>query len=166
MLELQNNLMWLPIVTNVPALLALRVATRASTTRAGTPTSNAGTGPSSGGAGIGGVATLGAAGGTAAIRDPGAQVRNPNRDSRFVGNTPFARMVRSRSVALAIAAAGSDPPQVERNGVTGKHCVSWHARGQCFEFCQRASDHVPLEPTETGGKPLHLPLSCAPRADT
>jgi hypothetical protein len=57
-------------------------------------------------------------------------------------------MVRSRSVALAIAAAGSDPPQVERNGVTGQHCVSWHARDQCFEFCQRAAEHVPLGPTE------------------
>jgi hypothetical protein len=150
MLEVQNNLMWLPSVTNVPALLALRVATRASTTRAGTPTNNAGTGPGSGGDGIGGGATLRAAAGTAARRDPGAQVRNPNRDSRFVGNTPFERMVMSRSVALAIAAAGSDPPQVERNGVIGQHCVSWHARGQCFEFCQRAADHVPLGPCLDG----------------
>jgi hypothetical protein len=48
MLEVQNNLMWLPTVTNVPSMLAVRVATRASTTRAGTPTSNAGTGPGSG----------------------------------------------------------------------------------------------------------------------
>jgi hypothetical protein len=146
MLEVQNNLMWLPTVTNVPALMALRVVTRASTTRAGAPSTNADTGP--GGANIGSGATLGAAVGAAARRDPGAQVRNPNRDSRFVGNTPFARMVRSRSVALAIAAAGSDPPQVVRNGVTGQHCVSCHARGQCFEFCQRAADHVRLEPAE------------------
>jgi hypothetical protein len=141
MLEVQNNLMWLPTVTNVPALLALRVVTRALTARKGAPSTNADTGP--GGANVGSGATLGAAVGAAARRDPGAQVRNPNRDSRFVGNT-----VRSRSVALAIAAAGSDPPQVVRNGVTGQHSVSWHARGQCFEFCQRAADHVPLEPAE------------------
>jgi hypothetical protein len=37
MLEVQNNLMWLPTVTNVPALLALRVTTRVSTRRAGEP---------------------------------------------------------------------------------------------------------------------------------
>jgi hypothetical protein len=147
MLEVHNNLMWLPTVTNVPALLALRVITRASTSRAGAPRSSAGTG-SNGGGGGGSGATLGAAIGTIARRDPGAQVRNPNRDSRFVGNIPFARMVISRSVALAIAAAGSYPPQAERNGVAGQHCLSWYARGQCFEFCQRAADHVPLEPTE------------------
>jgi hypothetical protein len=146
MLEVQNNLIWLPTVTNVPALLALRVVTRASTTRAGAPSTNADTGP--GGANVGGGSTLGAAVGATARRDPGAQVRNPNRDSRFVGNNPFARMVRSRSVALAIAAAGSDLLQVVRNGVTGQHCVSWHAFGQCFEFFQRAADHVPLEPAE------------------
>jgi hypothetical protein len=107
MLEVQNNLMWMPTVTNVLALLALRVVTRSSTTRAGAPSTNADTGP--GGASIGGGATLGAAVGAAARRDPGAQVRSPNRYSRFVGNTHFPRMVRSRSVALAIAAAGSEP---------------------------------------------------------
>jgi hypothetical protein len=57
-------------------------------------------------------------------------------------------MVRIRSVAVTTAAVGSDPPQVERNGVTGQHCVSCHARRQCFIFCQRVADHVPLEPTE------------------
>jgi hypothetical protein len=65
-----------------------------------------------------------------------------------MGNTPFASMVRSIYVALAIAAAGSDPPQVEQNRVSGQHCVSWHARGHCFGFCQRAVEHVPLEPAE------------------
>jgi hypothetical protein len=148
MLEVKNNLMWLPTVTNVPALLALRVTTRASTSRVGVPGGSADPGSNGGGAGVGSGATLDAPVGTVTRRDPGAQVRNPNRDSCFVGNTPFARMVRSKSVALAIAAAGSEPPQVERNGVTGQHCVSWHARGRCFEFCQRAADHVHLEPTE------------------
>jgi hypothetical protein len=148
MLEVQNNLMWLPTVTNVPALMALRVTTRASMSRVGEPGGGAATGSNDGGAGLESGATLSTPVGTAARRDPGAQVRDPNWDSQFLGNTPFARMVRSRSVVLVIAASGSDPPQVERNGVTRQHCVSWHARIQCFEFCQRAVDHVPLEPTE------------------
>jgi hypothetical protein len=148
MLKVQNNLMGLPTVTNVPALLALRITTRSSRSRAGAPGGITGTGSSDGGAGVESGETLGAAVGNVAICDRGAQVRNPNQDSRFVGNTPFARMVRSRSVALAITAVGSDPPQVERNCVTGKHCISCHARGQCLEFCQRAADHVPLKPAE------------------
>jgi hypothetical protein len=112
MLEVQNNIMWLPTVTNVPALLALRVTTRVSTSRAVKLSGAAGSGSGSGGAGVGSVATLRTAVGNVARRDPGAQVRNPNRDARFVGNNPFARMVRIISVALAIAAAGSHPPQV------------------------------------------------------
>jgi hypothetical protein len=51
MLQVQNNLMWLPTVTNVPAFLALRVTTRTSTSRAGAPGSIAGTGSNGGGAG-------------------------------------------------------------------------------------------------------------------
>jgi hypothetical protein len=115
MFKVQNNIMWLPTVTNVPALLALRVATRVSTSRAGTPGGAVGIGYGTGGAGAGvGVGTtLGDTLGNVARCYPGDQVRNPNRDARFVGNTPFARMVRIRYVALAIAAAGSDPPQVE-----------------------------------------------------
>jgi hypothetical protein len=118
MLEVQHNIMWLPTVTNFPALLALRVIARASASRAGAPGSSSDTGSNCGSGGESGE-PLGAAVGTVTRRDPGAQVRKPNRDSRFVSNTPFARMARSRSVALAIAAEGSDPPQVERNGVTG-----------------------------------------------
>jgi hypothetical protein len=49
MLEVQNNIMWLPTVTNVPALLALRDTTRASTSRAGALGGTAGIG--SGGVG-------------------------------------------------------------------------------------------------------------------
>jgi hypothetical protein len=77
-------------------------------------------------------------------RDPGAQVRNPNRVAWFVGNTPFSRLVRSRLVAQAITVAGLDPPSVIHNGVSGQHCVLWHTRGQCFKFCKRSADHVPL----------------------
>jgi hypothetical protein len=110
MLKVQNNIIWLPTVTNVPALLALRVITRVSTSISGPTGGAAGSVSGSGGARVGSIATLGAAVGNVARRDPGAQVQNPNRDARFVNNTPFVRMVRSRSVALAIAEAGSDPP--------------------------------------------------------
>jgi hypothetical protein len=92
LLELQNNLMWLPTTTNAPALLDLRVSTQASA-----PVeldSDALTQEQ-------------------AIVEPEqppplprAQARNPNRDARFVGNTPLARLVRSRSVAQAITVAG------------------------------------------------------------
>jgi hypothetical protein len=103
MLEVQNNFMWLPTVTNVPALLALRVVTRASasTSNSGNHTPDAETAaPAPGGA----VASA------TPRRDAGAQVRNPNRVARLVGNTPLARLARSRSVSLAITTAGSDPP--------------------------------------------------------
>jgi hypothetical protein len=141
MLEVQNNLMWLPTVTNGPALLALCVVTRASarTSNSDNRTPASGTTDSALGEAVASATPR---------RDAGAQVRNPNRDARFMGNTPLARLVRSRSVGLAITTAGSDPPQVSRNGVTIQHCVSWHARGQCFEFCERCADHIPMQSEE------------------
>jgi hypothetical protein len=103
MLEVQNNLMWLTTVTNVPALLALRLVTRASasTSNSGNRTPALGTADSAPG---------GAVTSATPRRDAGAQIRNPNRDTRFVGNTPLARIVRSRSVGLTINTSGSDPP--------------------------------------------------------
>jgi hypothetical protein len=89
-LEVQNNIMWYPTVTNVPALFAVCVTTRVLTGRASTPVGAAGSGSGSSGAGVGSAATPSAAVGNAARRDPGSQVGNPNRDARFVGNTPFA----------------------------------------------------------------------------
>jgi hypothetical protein len=74
MLEVQKNLMGLPIVTNVPALLTLRVTTTVSASRSETPGGAAGSGSGSGKAGVGSAATLGAAVGNVARRDPGAQV--------------------------------------------------------------------------------------------
>jgi hypothetical protein len=50
MLEVQNNIMWLPTVTNAPALLALRLTTRSSKRRLGAPGGSAGTGSNGGGA--------------------------------------------------------------------------------------------------------------------
>jgi hypothetical protein len=106
MLEVQNNLIWVPTVTNVPALLALCTTTLVSAS-SGTGGSSYTTGANRGGTGAPNPA---ATSDNQVRRDPGAQVRNPNRDARFVGNTPFACLVRSRSVAQAIAMAGSDPP--------------------------------------------------------
>jgi hypothetical protein len=91
LLEVQNNLMCLPTTTNVPALLAMRVTNRASSpsgagsSRVGLVTCNGGSGATSSAAPISNVAR----------RDPGAQVRNPNRDARFVVNTPLARLLQS-----------------------------------------------------------------------
>jgi hypothetical protein len=85
MLEVQNSLMWLPTVTNVPSLLAIRATTRVSA-----PVTSAGTRSNLGG----NAAAVPASSGTP-CRDAGPSVRNPSRDPRYVKNTPFARLVKS-----------------------------------------------------------------------
>jgi hypothetical protein len=140
-MEVQNNLMWLPTINNVPALSALctNVRSPASTTLPRLPatTKDAGGRPPSS------VEPAGAA-----RRDPGRQVCNPSRESCFVGNTPLARNVRSKAVAVAIADPGSQPPEVTRAGVAGPMCFSWHGKGQCFENCPRVADHGVLSASE------------------
>jgi hypothetical protein len=128
MLEVQNNLMWLPTVTNIPALSALRANVR---TPAAAPLPRA-SAPSTA---LGGLAALAAEAAGPPRCDPGRQVRNPSREACFVGNTSLARNVRSKAVAMAIADAGSQPRDVTRAGIAGPMCVSWHAKGQCFENC-------------------------------
>jgi hypothetical protein len=115
MLEVQNNLMWLPTVTNVPALLALRATVRVSAASGPVAASAVGIPATTGGK----AAPAASAG--ALRHDKGPSVRNPSRDPRYVVNTPFARLVRSRTVAEAIAKAGCDPPGVVRNGVSVSH---------------------------------------------
>jgi hypothetical protein len=83
-----------------------------------------------------------------ARRDAGPPVHNPSRDPRFVGNTPLAHSMRSRSAAVAITNAGRDPPEVVRSGTRVNICVSWHGRGKCFELCERAADHGVLSKAE------------------
>jgi hypothetical protein len=103
MLEAQNNLMWLPTLTNVPLLLTLRHIPRvglAAAPAARVPVARA---PAARAAAPANDAAA------AARRDAGRQVRNPNRAPRFAGNTPFAQNVRSRAVSEAIAAAGAPP---------------------------------------------------------
>jgi hypothetical protein len=140
MLEIQNNLMWLPTVTNIPALSALRSLARqpAAATPIRTPIQVP--------APISGLTTEANA---PPRRDPGRQVRNPVRQACSVGNTPLGRNVRSKAIASAIADAGAPPPMVVRAGVTGPLCVSWHAKGQCFKNCPRVADHGVLNASKS-----------------
>jgi hypothetical protein len=86
MLEVKNNLMWIPSVTNVPNFLALWVQPHASVTTvvaiSRIPASEL-------------AAEAGATGATPSPprRDAGPQVLNPNRHARFVGSTPMARLI-------------------------------------------------------------------------
>jgi hypothetical protein len=87
MMEAQNNLMWLPTVTNIPLLLALRNIHRAGLALAPAARAPVARAPA--------VRTAAPASeivpaATAARRDAGRQVRNPNRTPRFVGNNPFS----------------------------------------------------------------------------
>ena len=70
------------------------------------------------------------------------RVLNPHRDPRYVGNTPLAVNIRTRSIRNAISVAGRDPPQVSRNNRTMPTCLSWHVKGSCSEECNRKADHV------------------------
>ncbi len=69
------------------------------------------------------------------------RVQNPHRDQRYVGNTPLAVNVRTRSIRNAIALAGN-PPQVTRDGTLMPTCLSWHVKGSCSEDCARRADHT------------------------
>jgi hypothetical protein len=141
MMEAQNNLMWLPMVTNVPLILYL-----CNTPRAAVAVAPAARAPVARAAAARTAAPTGevAPAAEAAFCDAGRQVRNPNRAPRLVGNNPFAQNVRSRALSDAIATAGSPPPMATRNGSSGPLCIYWHARGQCFENCTRSADHGSL----------------------
>jgi hypothetical protein len=103
MLEIQNNLMWLPMVTYIPVRYALRSLARQPA--AVTPFRS----PIQVPAPISGLTMEAAA---PPRRDPGRQVRNPARQACFVGNTPLGRKVRSKAIASSIADAGASPPMV------------------------------------------------------
>jgi hypothetical protein len=94
------SLIWLPTVTSIPALSALRSTARppAAAPLARTPVQVQ--------ALIRGLATEAAA---SPRRDPGCHVRNPSRQACFVGNTPLGRTIRSKAIASAIADAGAPP---------------------------------------------------------
>jgi hypothetical protein len=102
--ERQNNLRWVPSVSNVPALHALRLQPR---------TANAPPAPR----GHGVARETGTP--RPAPADLGARVRNPSRDARFTGSTAFATNVRERRVDEAIIVGGGREamPKLTRNGV-------------------------------------------------
>jgi hypothetical protein len=148
----QNNLSWFPSVTNIPALFALRAtparapnAPRRLAAPAAVPTAapaaNAGNGDR--------------AAPTPERPNLGPRFRNPGRDTRFTGNTAFANNVRARRVEEAIVAAEgrSALPHIVRDGVSLCLCVSYHAKGACFDGCLRAATHSPLTAEEKG--PFH-----------
>ena len=130
-----NRYDWLPSHEDISALQGLHN----TTSTGGNPSGSRGTSTTSGGGhtpntqGGGGLQT---------------RVQNPHRDSRFVGNTPLAVNIRTRSIRNAITLAGVDPPQVERGGQTVPTCLSWHVKGVCSASCARAADHVQNSPEE------------------
>jgi hypothetical protein len=140
--ERQNNLSWLPSVSNVPALFSLRSTPRPLSAVTGASPRAA-------------PETRASAPGRAAApreqRDLGARVRNPARHARFTGNTAFVNHVRERPMDEAFALAGGrdSGPMVVRSGAPEPLCISWHAKGSCFELCTRCATHNTLSALET-----------------
>jgi hypothetical protein len=137
-LQSHNNLSWLPTVTSIHALLALRVLPHVMLQ--GTAQSPVLVAPVR--AVVGGAAAE-----VVPHHTPGRSMRNSNRDSRFVGGTPFAVNVHTRRVMVALSTAGT-PPRVMRNGTSRPVFTSWHARSQCFDNCERVADHGELSTEE------------------
>jgi hypothetical protein len=116
--ERQNNLNWLPLVSNVPALLDLRPS--APRSHCATRAVAAATSPV--------AITANVTRGSAPVGqrpDLGPRVRNTGRDARFTGNTAFATTVRSRHVEEAIQLAGR-AGDCSRWGVSGNVHVLPH----------------------------------------
>jgi hypothetical protein len=145
--ERQNNLNWLPSVSYVPALLALRPAA---------PCRQHAPRPSVTSAALAAPPATASRGAPSAVQRPdlGSLVRSPSRDARFTGSTAFANNVRTRRVQDAIQLAGrSALPELVRGGASVGMCVSYHAKYSCFEGCQRAASHSPLTAAEKA--PFH-----------
>jgi hypothetical protein len=97
--ERHNNLNWLPSVSYVPSLLALRPAA---------PLNQHAPRPSAPAAALVSPIAPTSHGAPSAVQRPdlGSRVRNPGRDACFTGSTAFANTVRSRRVEEAILLAG------------------------------------------------------------
>jgi hypothetical protein len=133
--ERQNNLSWVPSVSNALALHALRLQPRADNAL-----------PAPRGSGV--ARETGTP--RPAPAELSTRVRNPSRDARFTGRTAFATNVRERRVDEAIVVGGGREamPKLTRNGVAGLLCISYHAKGTCFENCRRSASHNPLSVPE------------------
>lgn len=121
-----NRFDWLPDFDDIPTLTALGAASAPAPAPAPPPPGN----PNAG------------AGANPPAPPLAPRRNNPNRDPRFIGNTPFAVNIRTRSIRNAINVAQVDPPQVTRGGRLMPTCLSWHVKGSCSEDCQRRADHV------------------------
>lgn len=77
----------------------------------------------------------------------GSQTCTPNAAHivAFTANTPFAAIVRSRSIAEAIRVAGETGPKVQQDGALVTPCLSWHCIGTCFTNCDRNANYTPME---------------------
>lgn len=134
-----NRLDWVPSYDDVPALVAL--ATRPGP--GGPPANPAGRSPR--------AAPTPPLGGGAPGAAPYAapdRVQNPHRNVRYIGNTPIANSIKTRSIRTAITTAGAEPPTVVREGRTVATCLSWHLKGMCTTTCFRKVDHVSNSPEE------------------
>jgi hypothetical protein len=134
--ERQNNINWLPSVSNVPALPTLwaasvgvpnalrQVAAPPAVTTCAPPASER--------------------------RDLGPRARNPGRDARFTGKTSLANNVRFCRVEEAIALAGGREtlPKIVCDGVSVGVSVFYHGKGSCSEGCIHAGSHIPLTAAE------------------
>jgi hypothetical protein len=140
MLEVQNNLMWMPTVTNVASLLTLRTTVRVSASSGATTVTRSNLGEN--------AAAVPATTSGTMRRDAGPSDHNPSRDPRYFSNTHFFHLVKSRTMSQAMAGCDPPPPGVVRSGVSVSNCVLWHVRGECFEFCKRCTDHIPQEGEE------------------
>lgn len=150
-LETTNSLNWIPAVDDVEHLAHLTKVPAPTDTRTRTPNSPAGGRGTGGGRGDGGGAPPGGGtqpGGGTPGREAGRRVQNANRDSRLVGSTPLATNVRTRRVAAAIELAGGTPAAVVRHGVECERCISYHAKGTCYDNCDRKADHVVMPADE------------------
>jgi hypothetical protein len=138
--ERQNNLSWLPSVSNVPALFALRTALV-----------HAQNVPRQAAVSVAAPASLVARATPATERrNLGKRVRKPGSYACFTGNTAFANNGRARRVKEAISlAGGSDTlPEIMHEGVSIGVCISYHGKELCFEGCIMAGSHIPLTSAE------------------
>jgi hypothetical protein len=140
--ERQKNMHWLPSVNNVPALIALSSSPHLP---AATPIL-ADVTPMERRAQV-----VAAAAATPRVQtDVGTRMRDLIRHARFTGNSAFANTVCAHHVDEAMALSGGDASlsHITRGGARVAVCISWHAKGSCFQHCTRCATHAPLSYAE------------------
>jgi hypothetical protein len=141
--EHNNNLSWVPSCANVPQLQALLQVARPA---GGAHQTSRPAGAGNGGGNIGGGGNIDG-GDAARAGDPPVRsaanppathvmVRKSAQKREFTGSVPLSVNVCTLRIFEAISLAG-DPPTTNRDGGTTLTCVSWHAKGVCFEEYDR-----------------------------